>query len=342
MASEQSPAQAQRPCGAKTSNDMQTSIKGCRCASLLLCRVQRHERWSEAIPVNLFLQGDRFREGLTPSYALLLRPDDENSVRGHFAVTQLLGSVAMRTLRQGKDDAMWGMFAGSMAFVICGLLLLRSNFTVAIVTIAFFGSCAVVAAVDLRRKLRTRSPAPERVKLIGGVPLRPSRLLIGGIGIWMAALGLILATFGAEEGLIIQGIGLGLAALGCVMLIGMALGRLPADFLQFDPSGITLGRRGFAYLVRWDNIAGLGTGEIGQNPAILIRLHRPDAIEVSPPQRKTRALKELARCESFCGAPVVLMTMLYRMDATLLAQALDRYVREPHARDELSVRLIDA
>jgi hypothetical protein len=261
MASEQRPAQAQRPCGAKTSNDMQTSIKGCRCASLLLCRVQRHERWSEAIPVNLFLQGDRFREELTPSYALLLRPDDENSVRGHFAVTQLLGSVAMRILRQGKDDAMWGMFAGSMAFVICGLLLLRSNFTVAIVTIAFFGSCAVVAAVDLRRKLRTRSPAPERVKLIGGVPLRPSRLLIGGIGIWMAALGLILATFGAEEGLIIQGIGLGLAALGCVMLIGMALGRLPADFLQFDPSGITLGRRGFAYLVRWDNIAGLGTGE---------------------------------------------------------------------------------
>jgi hypothetical protein len=120
------------------------------------------------------------------------------------------------------------------------------------------------------------------------------------------------------------------------------LAGLLRTFCSSTTSGITLGRRGFAYLVRWDNIAGLGTGEIGHNPAILIRLHRSNATEVSPPQRKTQALKELARCESFCGAPVVMMTMLYRMDATLLAQALDRYVREPHARDELSVTLIGA
>jgi hypothetical protein len=30
------------------------------------------------------------------------------------------------------------------------------------------------------------------------------------------------------------------------------------------------------------------------------------------------------------------------MDASLLVQALDRYVREPHARNELSARLIGA
>jgi len=55
---------------------------------------------------------------------------------------------------------MWGVLAISIAFVICGLLLLGSNFQVAIVTIAFFGSCAAVAGTILRRKLRTNAPTP--------------------------------------------------------------------------------------------------------------------------------------------------------------------------------------
>jgi hypothetical protein len=71
-------------------------------------------------------------------------------------------------------------------------------------------------------------------------------------------------------------------------------------------------------------------------------LHRPDAIEVNPPQRTTRTMQQLAQCERRFGAHVVLMPMLYRMDASLLAQALDRYVRDPRARDELSARLISA
>jgi len=236
---------------------------------------------------------------------------------------------------------MWGLFAGSMVFVIGGLLL-RVSFAVAIVAIVFFGSCAALATMNLRREVRASSSAPGRVELIGGVPLRQSRLLMGGLGIWMTALGLILATIGAQGGLIIQGIGLGLVALGCVILIGTALGWFSTVYLQFDPTGITVGQRGFAYLVRWDNIAGLGTGEIGKTPVILIRLHRPDGIEVSPPQRTTRTLKDLASCERLYDAHVVLMPMLYGVDASLLAQALDSYIRAPHARDELSARLISA
>jgi hypothetical protein len=236
---------------------------------------------------------------------------------------------------------MWGVLAISIAFVMCGLLLLGSNLPVAIVTIAFFGSCAAVAGMILLRKLRAKAPSPDRVELLGGIALRPSRLLIGGIGAWIGGLGVIMFVFGSQYGLLLLGLGLGMAALGCFILVGIAVGWLPTEYLRFDPSGITLGRRRFAYMIPWDNIAALSTAEINHNPVILIELHQPERIEVTPPERMTQALKELSRY-GLHGAHVMLAPVQYRMDASLLVQALDRYVREPHARNELSARLIGA
>ncbi len=122
------------------------------------------------------------------------------------------------------------------------------------------------------------------------------------------------------------------------MVLGMASGTLPA----VDPKGITFGEREFSYLVRWENISGLAAGELNGNAVLLLQLDRPDAIEVMPLERKTRALKGLARNALLSGAHVVLATTQYRMDLSLLTQAIDRYVREPAARIELSQKFLFA
>ena len=237
---------------------------------------------------------------------------------------------------------MWGMFAGNVVFVICGLVLLRTNFAVAVITIACFGYCAITIGMELGRKLRADAPAYGRVELAGGMPLRPSRLLPASLALAIAAFGVMFMVFGSRHGVIIQGVGLGLAVLGCVFLAGVMIGWLPMSYLQFDPVGITLGRRGFAYTVPWDNISALGTEEINDDPVILIRLHQPRDIAVTPPQRTPEALHELSRCERSYGAHVFLTPLQYRMDASRLTEALDRYVREPRTRAELSGRLIRA
>lgn len=114
------------------------------------------------------------------------------------------------------------------------------------------------------------------------------------------------------------------------------------DNLQFDPHGITFGERGFSYLVRWENISDVAAGEINGNAVILLQLHQPDAIEVMPLERKTRALKGLARNALLSGAHVLIATTQYRMDLSLLTQAVDRYVREPATRIELSQKFLFA
>jgi hypothetical protein len=235
---------------------------------------------------------------------------------------------------------MWGRFLACLAFVVGGLFLLDSNFDVAIVTIAFFGSCAVIGAIPIVRKLWPVRPAPDRVEIIGGVPIRPSKGILLTIGLWLVALAVITLVFGWSYGVIFRALMLGFLGLGCCILIGLYLGWLPAHYLQFDPRGITFGERGFSYRVQWDNISGSGAGEINSHAALLLQLYRPDAIEVEPPGRKTRALKGIVRNEQFYGAHVIIMTTQYRMDLSLLAQAIDRYIREPAARNELSQKFL--
>ena len=237
---------------------------------------------------------------------------------------------------------MWIPFLICLAFVLGGLFLLDSNFNVAIVSIAFFGSCAVIGGIPIVRKLRPVRLAPDRVEIIGGVPIRPSRGILVTIGVWLVVVGITTIVFGWSFGVIYRGVMLGFLGLGCYILIGLWLGWLPAHYLQFDPHGITFGERGFSYLVRWKNLSDVAAGEINGNAVLLLQLARPDAIEVMPLERKTRALKGLARNELLSGAHVLIATTQYRMDLSLLTQAIDRYVREPAARIELSQKFLFA
>jgi hypothetical protein len=236
----------------------------------------------------------------------------------------------------------WFRFLGCLAFVLVGLFLLDSNFDVAIVTIVFFGSGAIIGGIPIVRKLRPVRPAPDRVEIIGGVPIRPSGGILAMMGILLVVVGITAIIFGWTYGVIIRGAMLVFLGFGCYILIGLYLGWLPAHYMQFDPHGITFGERGYSYLVRWENISGVAAGEINGNAVLLLQLDRPDAIDIMPHERKARALKGLIRNELLSGAHVVLATDQYRMDLSLLTQAVERYVSEPAARMELSQKFLSA
>ncbi|WP_244422314.1 hypothetical protein [Bradyrhizobium sp. ORS 285] len=229
------------------------------------------------------------------------------------------------------------LFILNMVFVVIGVLVLRSKPDVGIVTIAFFGSGAVLAASIIIRKRRS-APTAERVMITGGVPMRPSRVLIGGLGAWLAALGVILTVFGWSYGIVFRCLSIASLIFGCYLLAAVLIGWLPSTFIQFDETGITFGCRGFSYVVAFDNIADLAVAEMNRNPFLCIRLHQPDAVAVTPPARYVDALKQIGRSEALMGAHIAIPTQQYLIDATLLSQAIARYVNEPVARRELEVR----
>src|ERR1700678_2563461 len=95
----------------------------------------------------------------------------------------------------------WFLLLIGVGFVICGAIILPSNFDVGIVTIAFFGSCAVVPGYAILKDLRPRQ-TPDRVAIAGGVLIRPSRLFLGGIAIWVIIVTSICLIFGDSYPLI--------------------------------------------------------------------------------------------------------------------------------------------
>jgi uncharacterized membrane protein len=251
----------------------------------------------------------------------------------------MMTSVPNVTYRKpGMRD--WALLGIGVTFVLTGLLVLPSNPNVGIVTIAFFGPCAMVFATSIVRKFRFRRLRALRVEIIGGVPIRPSRATVFVFGASLAMMGIVLVAFGRSYGIVFWALAWLIAIAGFATLLGLAAGWLPVGYLQFDPPGITIGRRGWAYTVPWDCISGISAGEYHDNAALFIWLDHPDAISAHPPERKGQVLKHLARNARWIGAPIMLMTSQYGMDLPLLVNAMERYITSPSARTELSRRLL--
>lgn len=231
----------------------------------------------------------------------------------------------------------WFLLLIGVAFIICGLILLPSNFNVGIVTLAFFGSCAVLPAYRILKDLRPR-PAPDRVALAGGIPIRPSRLFLGGIAAWVIIVASICLIFGDSYPLIFRMLIAAVLLAGCLMLCAVVIGWMPGTHLQFDPQGITLGYRRHSFLVGFDNIAAITMTEVQSNTFLLMQLHDPDLIEVAPPEQRVRVFKRMRNLERLYGGHIMIPTGQYRMDPSLLTQALHRYITEPSSRSELSAK----
>lgn len=233
----------------------------------------------------------------------------------------------------------WALFAISLAFVAAGLVVLPSAPDQAIVTVAFFGTCAAFFAATIIRKLRYRRMHGLRVEISGGVPIRQSRGFRIALGAGLAALGAVLVVFGRGYGIVFWSISWFMAAAGAALILGVLSGRIAAGYIQFDPHGITFAQRNWAYTVPWDNISEIAGGELNSNAVLSIWLHDLKAVDVTPPDAAHDVFKAFFKSIRWTGAPITIMTAHYGVALPLLVSAMERYISEPAAREELVPRL---
>jgi hypothetical protein len=72
----------------------------------------------------------------------------------------------------------WALLAIGIVFVLSGVIILPSNRDVGIVSLAMFGPATVVATTIILRKLRFRRQRALKAEIVGGVPIRQSRVLV--------------------------------------------------------------------------------------------------------------------------------------------------------------------
>jgi hypothetical protein len=227
----------------------------------------------------------------------------------------------------------------SMIFTLGGLTMVLSdpsNRNVGIVTITFFGLCTATSAATIIRKLRLRRPRPLQVEIVGGVPMRPSRIKGLTYSAAITALGAVIIVFGRAYPELFWLIGWLLTIAGCFLLFALAVGRLPIGHLQVDPAGITVSRGSWAYTIPWDGISAISEREFWDQLFLLIWVHDQDVVSVHPVERKDKLIRLFAQNLQWYGAPVVVLPSRYGMDPSLLFQALERYCTVPSARTELS------
>jgi len=208
------------------------------------------------------------------------------------------------------------------------------------------GLMSAVFAFRIIWKLRRRRAPPAPAKLSGGVPIGPSRTRQFFWGIITVGFGVVTIWFGGDwhyRGLPLQPFGWPLAGFGIVGLVMIATGRMDIGHLQFDPPGLTIATGSWSYMIPWDNISRMKIIEWRHSPVLrrstpvlLIGLRRRDAVEIDPLERTPEVMKHLEKNAARFGAPVVIYASIYRLDLPPVVRALERYVRDPAARAELS------
>src|SRR5262249_24090636 len=149
---------------------------------------------------------------------------------------------------------------------------------------------AALCAAIIIRKLRFRRMPPSKVEIVGGVPIRPSRVGASVVGAYLVMLGGVLVAFGPSTRPVIMVICWLPVVGGCATLLGVTVGWLPVGHIRLDPPGITIGGHGWAYTVPWDGISRMVPGEISRNPALFIWIRHLDVVTAHPPKRRERVI----------------------------------------------------
>jgi len=231
----------------------------------------------------------------------------------------------------------WLLLAISVAFVAGGAFILPRKPDIAITCIAFFGVCGAVAARTIVRKRRYAALRLLSVEIVGGTPIRPSRSRIAALAATLLVLGTVLFTFAPSPPIfILICFGVILAA-GALLALGLLTGYLPVGFIQFDPSGLTIGQRGHAFTLPWDSVAKVQAAEFNDNPVLLLWLHDATAVLANPPNARARVIARLQSNLSWVGAHVMIISSHYDIDLPFLVTAIEGYVKNPRSRAGLGV-----
>ncbi|MCE3262972.1 MAG: rane protein of unknown function [Pseudoduganella sp.] len=222
----------------------------------------------------------------------------------------------------------WALLAIGALFVLASLLNVPREGAKALATLPFFAAIAGVGAWNILRKKRAGRLREARVQVADGVLLRPSRWRLAGLAALLLAIGLPIVVFGAHFGVVMKALGAFVALAGAILLGAVALGWLPAGYLQFSPSGLTFGFRGYAACVPWSEVAGVATGEFHDNAFVGIGIYDLDKVMLTPPHAAARFARTVGKCRAYYHADLAVMAGAYRIDAPVLAAAIaDRLPR---------------
>jgi hypothetical protein len=229
------------------------------------------------------------------------------------------------------------MLVISVAFAAVGLVGLLDDPRVGVPTLAFFGACATLAGRTVLRKRRFARLRLISVEIVGGVPIRPSRAYLTVFALALSSLGTVLLVYWRGAPVVVLISVWIMAGAGALLLLGLVTGQLPVGFLQFDPAGLTVGRRRDAFTVPWDSIAAVSPGEFHDNPVLFLSLQDTSLVIVTPPHARPRVIASLISNRKWVGAHVMIMSSHYAIDLPFLVTAIERYISDPHARDGLAV-----
>lgn len=164
----------------------------------------------------------------------------------------------------------WLLVVISLVFTLLALALMSENFAKSMVMLAMFGSGLVVSIHIVRRKLRLQKYKPQQVTVVGGVPIRPSKMRAAQLGVGFSVLGAVFVLYGDQHDKLFMGIGWLVTSVGVAVLAGLVTGLLPREYFQFEPTGLTLGRRGGRVHIPWDMLLRVAPGEVHGNQAVFI------------------------------------------------------------------------
>jgi hypothetical protein len=236
----------------------------------------------------------------------------------------------------------WALAAVGLLFVAGALLVFQREPAMAVGTIALFGACAALGVRNVVRKRRFARLRPLSVEIVGGVPLRPSRLYTALLGGGVLSVGLALVPPGLDGRLVLLICAGVMVLAGAFLLGGVAKGKLPIGFVQFDEGGLTVGQRTSTFTIGWDNVLGVWPGEFHDNAVLFLSVRDLAALAVHPAEAKARTMARLSLDQRVVGAHVMILTGSYGIDLPLLVAAIEGYVSDPASRAGLAVPRLSA
>lgn len=245
------------------------------------------------------------------------------------------GANLRQTMHSKTRFRDWAVAVIGTMFVVMGIVILPTDRNVGITTIALFGVCATVSIGTLVRRFRYARLSVHSVQVVGGAKIRPSRFRMAVFGVTLLSLGAVLLVFGGPAPSTIWFCYWVIAGTGILLLVGLVLGVVPSEFLEFTPAGLVFGYRGWSVLLPWDRIARISAGETHNNPALFVWLDCPEDFKVTPEIRHAKFVQYVQRCRAWIGSDISILTTHYDVELPVLVGAINRYLEDHEARAEL-------
>ena len=230
----------------------------------------------------------------------------------------------------------WFVLVVGCLFVAASIFIVVNDpaeLPMAAATGSFFGLCAAMAVIEIRRdgRIRRTLANPAEVGVRGGVEIHgrfgpalamgAALALVGILGMWAGPGALHLYSW----------LNAFIALVGVGLTVGVITGYWGSPALRFEPDGLHVSTRGLRFLLPWHALA-FHVQEAGNQLMVhvgfgleAVRLDDPSMQEVL--QRRFRG-----------GGRLTLVPWHYGMNGIRFVQAFARYVQDPASREELAPR----